>query len=120
MDKVINYENFLVQLNIHGCVGFEQYTSSHFIENYICKYTTKRGVNSDNLEISFKSICKDYTNNGIMIKIARYVYAKYMIEIRKAESKTHDEYVYLLTGGTLITKTVHTKKCSVSSTYLDN
>ena len=41
MEKDINYENFLVQLNIHGCVGFEQYITSHLIENYICKYTTK-------------------------------------------------------------------------------
>ena len=43
-----------------------------------------------------------------------------MIEIMKAESKTHDECVYLLAGGTLTTNTVQTKKCSVSSTDLDN
>ena len=43
-----------------------------------------------------------------------------MIEIMKDESKTHDERVYLLTGGTLTTNTVQTKKCSASSTDLDN
>ena len=53
MEKLINYENFLVQFNIHSCVGFEQYAASHLIENYICKYTTKGGVNSDNYEVSF-------------------------------------------------------------------
>ena len=35
MEKGINYENFLVQLNIHGCVGFKQYAASHLIDNYI-------------------------------------------------------------------------------------
>ena len=55
-----------------------------------------------------------------MNKTARSVYAKYMIEIMKAESKTQDEYVYLLTGGTLTTNTVQTKKCSISSIDLDN
>ena len=119
-EKGINYENFLIQLNIHGCVGFEQYTASHLIENYICKYTTKGGSNSDNWEVSFKSICKDYTDNGNLKKTARSVYAKYMIEIMKAESKTQDECVYLLAGGTLTTNTVQTKKCSVTSTDLDN
>ena len=109
MEKNINYENFLVQLNIHGCSGFEQYTASHFIEDYICKYTTKGGVNSDNWEVSFKSICKNYTDNSNTDKTARSVYAKYMIEIMKAESKTHDECVYLLSGGTLTTSTVQTK-----------
>ena len=54
-----------------------------------------------------------------MNKTARSVYAKYMIENMKAESKTQDECVYLLTGGTLTKNTVHTKKCSVSSTHLD-
>ena len=38
----------------------------------------------------------------------------------KAESKTQDECVYLLAGGTLTTNAVQTKKCSVSSTDLDN
>ena len=55
-----------------------------------------------------------------MNKTARSVYAKYMIEIMKAESKTQDECVYLLARGTLTTNTVKTKKCSVSSTDLDN
>ena len=41
MEKNLSYENFLVQLNIHGCVGFEQYTASHLIENYVYKYATK-------------------------------------------------------------------------------
>ena len=54
-----------------------------------------------------------------MNKTARYVYAKEIIEIMKAESKTQDERVYLLAGGTLTTNTVQTKKCSVSSTDLD-
>ena len=43
-----------------------------------------------------------------------------MIEIMKAESKTHDECVYLLAGGNLTTNIVQTKKCYVSSTDLDN
>ena len=55
-----------------------------------------------------------------MNKTARSVYAKYMIEIMKAELKTQDECVYLLAGGTLTTNTVQTKKCSVSSTDIDN
>ena len=41
-----------------------------------------------------------------MNKTARSVCAKYMIEIMKAESKTQDECVYLLAGGTLTTNTV--------------
>ena len=55
-----------------------------------------------------------------MNKTTRSVYVKYMIEIMKAESKTQDKCVYLLTGGTLTTNIVQTKKCSISSTYLDN
>ena len=55
-----------------------------------------------------------------MNKTARSVYAKYIIEIMKAESKTQDEYVYLLAGCTLTTNKVQTKKCFISSTYLDN
>ena len=31
--KIINYEHFLIQLNIHGCVGFKQYIASQLIEN---------------------------------------------------------------------------------------
>ena len=93
---------------------------SRLIENYICKYTTKEGTNSDNWEVSFKSIYKDYTDNGNMNKTARSVYAKYMIEIMKVESKTQDECIHFLAGGTLATNTVQTKKCYVSSTDLDN
>ena len=37
---------------VMSLVGFEQYAASHLIENYICKYTTKGGSNSDNLEVS--------------------------------------------------------------------
>ena len=55
-----------------------------------------------------------------MNKTARSVYAKYMIEIMKAESKAQDKCVYLLAGGTLTTNTVHTKKFSVTSIDLDN
>ena len=55
-----------------------------------------------------------------MNKTARSIYAKDMIEIVKTESKTQDECVYLLAGGTLTTNTVQTKKYSVSSTDLDN
>ena len=109
MEKGINYENFLVQLNIHNFVDFEQYTASHLIDNYICKYTTKGGANSNNWEFSFKYICKDYTDNDNMNKISRFVYAKYMIKIMKAESKTQEKYIYLLAGGTHTTNTVHTK-----------
>ena len=54
-----------------------------------------------------------------MNRTARSVYAKYMIEIMKAESKTQDERVYLLAWGTLTTNTVQTKKWSVSSTDND-
>ena len=98
---------------------FSTPSASHLIENYICKYATKGGVNSDNWEISFKSICQDYTDNGNKNKTARSVYAKYMIEIMKAESKTHDECVYLLAGDTFTINTVQTKEYSVSSTDLD-
>ena len=63
---------------------------------------------------------QDYTDNGNVNKTARSVYAKYMIEIMEAELKTQDECVYLLAGGTLTINTVQTKKCSVSSTDLDN
>ena len=55
-----------------------------------------------------------------MNKTARYVHAKYIIEIIKAESKTQDEYVYLLAGGTLTINTVQTKTCSMRSIDLDN
>ena len=70
---------------------------------------TKGGSNSDNWEVLFKSICKDYTDNDNMNKTTRYVYEKYMIKIIKTESKIQDEYVYLLAGGTLTTNTVQIK-----------
>ena len=44
----INYEDFIIKLNIHCCVDFEQYTASNLIEDYITKYNTKGGLNSDN------------------------------------------------------------------------
>ena len=118
-EKNLNCENILVQLNIHGCVEFEQHIASYLIENYICKYATKGGVNSVNWKFSFTTICQGYTDNGNKNKTARSVYAKYMIEIMKAESKTHDECVYLLAGGTLTTNTVQTNTFPVSSTDLD-
>ena len=65
-------------------------------------------------------MCKDYTDNGNSNKTVRSLYTKYMIEIMKAESKTHCECVYLLAGGMLTTNTVQTKNISVSSTDLDN
>ena len=63
----------------------------------------------------FQSIIKEYTDSGNYDKTARSVYAKYMNEIMKLESKTGDECVYLLSGGQLTTNTVHTKKCSVNT-----
>ena len=106
----ISYEDFLIKLNIHGCAGFAQYTASHLIEDYEIKYNTKGGLNSDNWNVSFQSIIKDYTDSGNCDKTARSVYAKYMYDIMKFESKTQDECVYLLSGGHLTTKTVHTRK----------
>ena len=44
----INYEDFIIKLNIHGCSCFEQYTAAHLIEDYVTKYNTKGGLNSDN------------------------------------------------------------------------
>ena len=111
----IDYEDFIIKLNIHGCAGFEQYTASHLIEDYVTKYNTKGGLNSDNWNVSFKSIIEDYTDTGLSDKTARSVYAKYMNEIIKLESKTQDEAVYLLSGGHLTTNTVQTKKCSVNT-----
>ena len=118
--KKIDYEDFITQLYIHGCAGFEQYTASHLIEDYICKYATKGGINSDNWNISFQSICNDYIDDGQNDKTTRSLYAKYMNEIVKADSKTQDECVFLLAGGILTTNTVITKKCSINSTMLDN
>ena len=75
----------------------------------------KKSFNSDNWNVSFQSIIKDYTDNGNCDKTARSVYAKYMNEIMKLESKTQDECIYLLSGGHLTTDTVQTKKCSVNT-----
>ena len=109
--KKINYEDFITKLNIHGCAGFEQYTASRLIEHYVIKYNTKGGLNSDNWNVSFQSI----TDSGNCDKTFRSVYAKYMYEIVKLESKTHDECVYLLSRGHLLTNTVQTRKCSVNT-----
>ena len=56
MKKGINYEDFIIKLNIHGCASFEQYTASHLIEDYITKYNTKGGLNFDNWNVTFQSI----------------------------------------------------------------
>ena len=115
MKRGIDYEDFIIQLNIQGCAGFEQYKASHLLVGYVTKYNTKGGVNCDHLNVSFKSIIKDYTDSGNSDKTARSVYVKYMNEIIKLVSKTQDECVYLLSGGHLSTNTVHTKKCSVNT-----
>ena len=44
----INYEDCIIKFNIHGCSGFEQYPASYLIENYVTKYNTIWGVDSDN------------------------------------------------------------------------
>ena len=115
MKNNIDYEDFIIKLNIDGCVGFEQYTTSHLIEDYVTKYNTKGGLDSDNLNVSFQSIIKDYTDSGNNNKTARSIYAKYMYETMKLESKTHDKCVYLLSGGHLTTNTIQTKTCSVNT-----
>ena len=88
MKKGIDYEDFIIKLNIHGCAGLDQYTASHLLENYVTKYNTKGGVNSDYWNMSFKSIIKDYIDSGNSDKTARSVYAKYMNELIKLVSKT--------------------------------
>ena len=65
--KKINYEDFIIKRNIHCCAGFEQYTASHLIEDYITKYNTKGGLNSDNWNVSFQSIIKDYTDIVVIV-----------------------------------------------------
>ena len=84
----INYVDFIIKLNIHGCAGFEQYTASYLIEEYVTKYNTKEGLNSDNWNVSFQSMIKDYTDSSNCDKTARSLYAKYMYEIIILESKT--------------------------------
>ena len=54
----INYEDFIIKLNIHGCASFEQYTASHLIEDYVIKYNTKGGLYSDNLIFNFNLLLK--------------------------------------------------------------
>ena len=110
----INYEDFIIKLNIHGCAGFEQYTVSRLTEDYVTKYNTKRGLNIDNWNVSFQSIIKDYTDSDNCDKTARSVYVKYMYEIMNLESKTQDECIYLLSGGHLTTNTVQNRKCYVN------
>ena len=46
--KNINYEDFIIKLNIHGCVGFEYYTDVHLIEDYMTKHNTRGGLIFDN------------------------------------------------------------------------
>ena len=79
----INYEAFIIKLNIYGCAGFEQYTASHLIEDYLTTHNTKGSLNCDNWNVSFQSIIKDYTDSGNCDKPIRSVYAKYMYEIMK-------------------------------------
>ena len=81
----INYEDFIIKLNIHGCAGFEQYTTSHLIEDYVTQYNTKGGLNFDNWNVSFQSIIKDYTDSDYCDNTARFLYAKYMYENMKLE-----------------------------------
>ena len=106
MKKDIDYEYFIIKLNIHNYAGFEQYTASHLLEDYVKKYNTKGGLNSNNWTVSFKSIIKDYTDSGISDKTVRSDYAKYMHEIIKIVSKDQYECTYLLSGGRLSTNTV--------------
>ena len=80
MKKGIDYEDFIIKLNIHGCVGFEQYTASCLLEKYVTKYNTKGGLNSDNWNVPFKAIIKDYVDSGNSDKTVKSVYAKYMNE----------------------------------------
>ena len=41
MEKGIDDEDFIIKRNIHGCVGFEQYTASRLLEDYVTKCNTK-------------------------------------------------------------------------------
>ena len=63
---------------------------------------------------------KDYTDSGNCDKTSRSVYATYMYESMKLESKTQDECVHLVSGGHLTTNTVHTRKYSVNTIDLKN
>ena len=64
MKNDINYEDCIIKFNILGCSGFEQYPASYLIENYVTKYNTIWGVDSDNWNVSFWSIIKDITDSG--------------------------------------------------------
>ena len=44
----MNYDDFIIKLNNHGCTRFEKYIASHLIEDYISKYNTKGGLNFNN------------------------------------------------------------------------
>ena len=44
----VGYEDYIIKFNIHGCARLEQYTPFHLIEDYVTKYNTKWGFNSDN------------------------------------------------------------------------
>ena len=48
MKKSINYEDFIIKFNIHHCAGFDEYTASHLLNDYVTKYNTKGGLNFDN------------------------------------------------------------------------
>ena len=41
MKKDIDYKDFIIKLNIHGCAGFEQYRASHLLEDYVTKTIQK-------------------------------------------------------------------------------
>ena len=115
MKNKINYEDFIIKLNNHGCDEFEKFTASHLVEDYITKYNTKWGLSSDKWIVSSKLIVKDYIDSGNSDKTVRSVYAKYMNDIIKLVPKTQDECVHLLSGGQLTTNTVQTKKYYVNT-----
>ena len=81
--NTMNYEDFILKLSIHGCDRLERYTASYLIKDYVTKYNTKEGLNSDNWNIPFQSIIKDYAESGNCDKNTMSIYAKYMYEIMK-------------------------------------
>ena len=54
------------------------------------EFNAKGGLNSDNWNVSFQSIIKDYNDSGNCDKTARSLYAKYMYTLMKLESKNQD------------------------------
>ena len=76
MKKDIDCEDFIIKLNIYDCARFEQYIASHLLEDYVTKYNTKGGLNSDNQNVSFKPIIRDYTDSGNIDKTTRSVLCK--------------------------------------------